>query len=231
MKLDGKTAIVTGVSKGIGKAIVIKLLEKGVKVAGWSRTEPDLKHDNLKFFAANIGDESNVETAFQESLYFLGGHVDILINNAGLGYIKPMENITSAEWEEMFATNVHGIYYLTKRVVPIMKQRQSGHIINIASIAATVGLNEGTGYCGTKFAVRGISQSLYQEVKKFKIKVTCVMPGSVHTDFFLNHPTVTANPTMLNPLDLADTMVHLIETPDNYTPSEIEMRPLNPRYS
>jgi NADP-dependent 3-hydroxy acid dehydrogenase YdfG len=231
MNLQGKKAIVTGVSKGIGKALVHQLLDKGVTVAGWSRSEPDFQHENFKFFATNIADEASVANAFDESIFYLGGSVDILINNAGFGLFRTLENHTSEEWENMFAVNVHGIYYTTKRVVPLMKEKQIGHIINIASIAALQGINEASGYCGTKFAVRGISQALYQEVKKFNVKVTCVMPGSVNTDFFNEAEGITANPTMLGTADIANTMIHLLETPDNYNTSEIEIRPMNPKYS
>jgi NADP-dependent 3-hydroxy acid dehydrogenase YdfG len=231
MNLQGKKAIVTGVSKGIGKALVHQLLEKGVTVAGWSRSEPDIQHKNFKFFATNIADEASVANAFDESVFYLGGIVDILINNAGFGLFRTLENHTSEEWENMFAVNVHGIFYTTKRVVPLMKEKQTGHIINIASIAALQGINEASGYCGTKFAVRGISQALYQEVKKFNVKVTCVMPGSVNTDFFNETEGIKANATMLGTADIANTMIHLLETPDNYNTSEIEIRPMNPKYS
>lgn len=231
MNLNGKKAIVTGVSKGIGKSLVNKLLQQGVTVAGWSRTEPDIQHDNFKFFATNIADESSVLNSFNESVFYLGGNVDVLINNAGFGLFRTLENHTSEEWENMFAVNVHGIYYTCKQVVPLMKAKQYGHIINIASIAALQGINEATAYCGTKFAVRGISQALYQEVKKYNVKVTCVMPGSVNTDFFNETPGIKANPTMLIPDDLADTIIHLLQTPDNFNTSEIEIRPMNPKYS
>ncbi len=230
MNLKGKKAIVTGVSKGIGKSLVYKLLQQGVTVAGWSRTEPDIQHDNFKFFTTNIADESSVENTFGESVFYLGGTVDILINNAGFGLFRTLENHTSEEWENMFAVNVHGIYYTTKRVVPLMKEKQHGHIVNIASIAALQGINEASAYCGTKFAVRGISQALYQEVKKFNIKVTCVMPGSVNTEFFNNALGINANPTMINPDDLADVIIHQLQTPDNFNTSEIEIRPMNPKY-
>lgn len=231
MNLKGKKAIVTGASKGIGKSLVNKLLYQGVSVAGWSRTETDIQHENFKFFTTNIADESSVENAFKESVFYLGGSIDILINNAGFGLFRTLENHTSEEWENMFAVNVHGIYYTAKRVVPLMKEKQNGYIINIASIAALQGINEASAYCGTKFAVRGISQALYQEVKKYNIKVTCVMPGSVNTEFFNNTPGINANPTMLNPDDLADTIIHLLQTPDNFNTSEIEIRPMNPKYS
>ena len=111
-----------------------------------------------------------------------------------------------------------------------MKRQQSGHIVNISSIAGKEGIAGATAYCGTKFAVRGISAALYKEVKEFNIKVSCVMPGSVNTHFFDRSEATRANPSMLHPADLAASIVQLLETPDNYNPSEIEIRPMNVRY-
>lgn len=232
MILNNKTAIVTGVSKGIGKSIVTKLLEAGVKVAGWSRSKPDITHPNFLFITTDVANESEVETAFQQSMIFLEGKIDILVNNAGFGKFSVLENTPSDVWENMFAVNVHGLFYTSKRVVPLMKAAHSGHIFNIASIAGLQGVNEATAYCGTKFAVRGISQSLYQEVKKYDVKVTCINPGSVNTPFFANaSDNIIANPTMINPDDIANAIVYLANTPSNFSPVELEVRPLNPKYS
>lgn len=172
MELNGKTAIVTGASKGIGKAIVLALLQKGVKVAGWSRSNPGITIENFMFIKTDVGKPADVEQAFEQSMQFLKEQVHILVNNAGLGYFGKMEDLPSEKWHEMFNTNVHGIFYCTRKALPVMKARQMGHIINIASIAGLTGIEEAAGYCATKFAVRGISQSLFKEVRKNNIKVT-----------------------------------------------------------
>ena len=231
MKLKSKTAIVTGASKGIGKSIVLTLLDNGVKVAGWSRSNPGIQHPCFSFIKTDIGRPEQVENAFEQSRQFLDGQVHILVNNAGMGYFGKMEEISVEHWKQMFDTNVHGLYYCLRKAIPLMKEQQLGHIINIASIAGLTGIEEATGYCATKFAVRGISQSLFKEVRKSNIKVTCISPGSVNTEFFEKVENVTANETMLNPHDIAEAIIHILQTPDNYLTVEVELRPMNVRYS
>lgn len=231
MELNNKTAIVTGASKGIGKAITLALLRKGVKVAGWSRSNPGIKDKNFIFIKTDVGNPEEVEQSFVQSLQFLNEQVHILVNNAGLGYFGKMEDMPSEKWHQMFDTNVHGIFYCTRKAIPVMKVQQTGHIINVASIAGLTGIEEASGYCATKFAVRGISQSLFKEVRKSNIKVTCICPGSVNTEFFNQVENITANETMLNPDDIAAFVIHILETPDNFLAVEVELRPMNVRYS
>ena len=231
MELKNKTAIVTGASKGIGKAVALALLDKGVRVTGWSRSNPNIQHPAFHFIQADVSMEQEVQTAFDKSMQLLGGQVHVLVNNAGLGFFSKLEETSLENWHRMFDTNVHGIFYCTRKVIPVMKQQKLGHIINIASIAGLQGIEEASGYCATKFAVRGISQSLFKEVRKSNIKVTCICPGSVNTDFFNESSHVTANDTMLHPKDVADSIIHILETPDNFLTVEVELRPMNVRYS
>ncbi len=231
MNLSNKTAIVTGVSKGIGLSVAKALLNKGVRVAGWSRSEPRLQHENFSFFKTDIGTQQSVDEAFGKSMEFLDNKLHILINNAGLGYFGKMDEIPVEQWKEMFDTNVNGLFFATRKSIPVMKAQQLGHIINIASIAGLSGIEEATGYCATKFAVRGISQSLFKEVRKFNIKVTSICPGSVNTEFFNGVESVKANETMLSTDDIATNIVQILEMPDNFLTVEVELRPLNVRYS
>ncbi len=231
MELNGKTAIVTGASKGIGKAIALALLNKGVKVAGWSRSNPNIGHLSFTFVQADVSKLEQVEIAFEKTMKQFANQIHILINNAGLGNFGKMEELPVEKWREMFDTNVHGLFYCSRKAIPVMKEQKLGHIVNIASIAGIMGIEEASGYCATKFAVRGISQSLFKEVRKSNIKVTCICPGSVNTDFFNNVEDITANETMLNPKDIADAIVHILETPDNFLTVEVELRPMNVKYS
>lgn len=230
MELEGRIAIVTGVSKGIGLALVQLLLDKGMKVAGWSRTAPDLSHENFRFFAVDMAQELAVDRAYAASVEAFGADIDVLVNNAGYGSFDYLEQFDTAAWENMFAVNVHGIYYVTKRVLPNMKAREYGHIINLSSIAGKNGIAQGTAYCGTKYAVRGLSEALYREVKDYNIKVTCIFPGSVNTHFFDDVAGTAANPTMLHAEDVAALMVHQLEMPDNFNTSEVEIRPMRVKY-
>lgn len=228
--INGRTAIITGVSKGIGLAIVHKLLEKGCLVCGLGRSRPEIRSDAFHFIETDIRQNAQIEASFQSGIGFLQGRLDMLINNAGLGYFRLVEEISLAEWDEMIQTNVNGMFYLTRLAVPLMKQQKSGQIVNISSIAGLQGLPEATGYSATKFAVRGFSQSLLKEVRKFGIRVSCVFPGSVNTDFFDHYEGVTSNETMLSPSDIASTVLHVLQMPPNADISEVEIRPLNARY-
>jgi NADP-dependent 3-hydroxy acid dehydrogenase YdfG len=228
MKLANRIAVVTGVSKGIGKAICKELLDKGVKVFGLGRTAPDFKHSNLHFFATDIRKFEEVQTAFHQIFSITSNKIDILINNAGLGYFAFIEDYTLEQWHQMYETNVHGIFYTCKLAVPKMKEAQYGHIVNIASTAGVEAYPQVSGYCGTKFAVRAISESMYKEMRDDRIKVTCVYPGSVQTEFFKNS-NIVAHEYMLQPEDVAHMIVQALETPDNFHQVNLEVRPLQPK--
>ncbi|MBO6517314.1 MAG: SDR family oxidoreductase [Bacteroidia bacterium] len=228
MNLNGKICVVTGVSRGIGRALVEQLLEEGATVVGLGRTRPSIDSPNFVFIETNVRLFPSVKSAFEELDAKFGGQVDVLINNAGLGYFGYLEDHTLDQWHEMFETNVNGIFYTCKLTVPGMKRRQSGHIVNIASTAAIEGYPQVSGYCGTKFAVKGMSQSMYKEMRDFGIKVTCVYPGSVKTDFFRN-TSIEPHDYMLMPQDVAKMIVQALQTPDNFHQVNLEVRPLMPR--
>ncbi|WP_368408981.1 SDR family oxidoreductase [Hymenobacter sp. BT730] len=230
MDLIGKVAILTGVSKGIGLATAEALLAHGAIVAGWGRTAPKhLKHERFHFFKCDVRKEAAVIKAYAETREQLGDEVHVLVNNAGLGISGPVDGFDSEDWHLMFDTNVHGLFYCTKAVLPQMREQQLGHIINISSIAGQQGIEKMAGYCATKFAVKGFSQSLFKEVRNDGIKVTCLYPGSVQTNFFDEIPGTEANASMMQPEDIAATIVHAIETPFNFHIVDIEMRPLQPK--
>lgn len=230
MNLSGKTALITGTSSGIGRELTMALIKKGCKVAGFSRREADINNDNYFHIKTDITKPEEVAASFKTALDKLGGKIHILINNAGFGSFKRLEDFPIEEWEQMYAVNVHGLFYITKYVVPVMRQQKEGHIINISSIAGLTAMEMGTAYNSTKWAVRAISQALYKEVKSDNVKVTCLFPGSVNTAFFDEVEATTANDTMLHADDVAQTIINLLETPDNFNPSELEIRPMNVKY-
>ncbi|WP_026956375.1 SDR family oxidoreductase [Algoriphagus vanfongensis] len=229
MELNNKKAIVTGVSKGIGLELVKLLLEKGVIVAGWGRTRPELAHPNFHFFTCDVSKEESVEGAFQLTVEKLGADIRILVNNAGFGVAGETETFSSDDWKAMFDTNVHGIFYTTKRVIAAMKKADEGHIINVASIAGLNGVKNFAGYVGTKHAVRGISHSLYMELRDFGIKVSTIYPGSVQTNFFDDIEGMNAHENMMRPVDVATSIVQTLETHPNYFVADVECRPLRPK--
>lgn len=229
MDLQNKTAIITGVSKGIGKALVLQLLDKGCKVAGLGQTKPDYTHDNFVFIKTDVRSFETFKASVKQVQQHFGGEIHILVNNAGLGYFAYLEDTTLDQWQQMYDTNVNGTFYGCKLVLPQMKKQEYGHIINIASTAGLEGYPQVSAYCGTKFAVRGMTESLYKEVRDFRVKVTCVYPGSVKTDFFKNSPGIQPHDYMLMPNDVATAMVQILETPDNYHTVNYEIRPLQPK--
>ena len=230
MELKDQLAIVTGVSRGIGYHTVKQLLEKGAKVAGWGRNAPDgIDDENFKFYKADVRDYSSLEGAYNLTKRDFNDTPAVLVNNAGLGGFKPVEEFTLEEWHKLFETNVNGVFYCTKLAVPDMKSKERGHIINIASIAGLQGQPYGTAYNGTKYAVRGISDCLFKELRDFGIKVSCVFPGSTKTDFFENAPGVEAHDYMMRPEDVALEIIRLLETHGNFLISEMTFRPLQPK--
>jgi len=223
MNLQNRTAIVTGASKGIGLAISKALNSEGVSVAGWSRTPPSTyEHRLFTHITADLTDEALVESAWQQTRDQLGDELSILVNNAGVGYRGTIEETPSERWRYLFALNVHGLYYVSKRVIPGMKNRNEGHIINIGSGAGTNGIAGMSAYCGTKYAVVGITESMHQELRDFGIKATCLSPGSVETGFS------GSNKNKMMPEDLAASVIHMLKSPKNFHFTDVQVRPLQP---
>jgi short-subunit dehydrogenase len=229
MELRNKIAVITGISKGIGRALAMQLLEKGAIVAGWGQNKPEYQHNNLHFFKTDIRDGTQVKESFDQTIQTLGSEIHILVNNSGLGYFGYFDEMPEEQFMQVFETNVFGIYYTCKHIIPIMKKQQYGHIINISSTAGQEGMAQTAAYCGSKHAVRGISESLYKELRAFGIKVTCVYPGSTQTDFFENSPSIKAHDNMMKPGEVALQMVRALETSDNFLTTTIEFRPLQPK--
>jgi NADP-dependent 3-hydroxy acid dehydrogenase YdfG len=229
MELNGKIAVVTGVSKGIGKAIALHLLSKGCRVAGLGITVPDYEHPDFIFIKTDVRNFEEVKASMAKVQEKFGPEVHILVNNAGLGYFGYLEDTTIDQWHTMYDTNVTGTFYCCKLVLPIMKKQEYGHIINVSSVAGLEGYPQVSAYSSTKFAVRGLTEALYKEVRDFRIKVTCVYPGSVKTDFFKHSPGIQPHDYMLMPDDVATAIQQILETPDNYHTVNYEIRPLQPK--
>lgn len=223
MNISNKNAIVTGASRGIGLSISKALINEGVSVAGWSRNPPEnYKNERFKYVEADLTREDSVKKAFKKTINLLGGEILILVNNAGTGYRGVLEEMPSERWRYLFDLNVHGLFYVTKQVVPEMKKRNEGHIINIGSGAGTNGIAEMSCYCGTKYAVAGITESLHKELRNFGVKVSCLSPGSVDTGFS------DSQKNKLKPEDLAASVVHILLCPKNFHYTDVQVRPLQP---
>jgi NADP-dependent 3-hydroxy acid dehydrogenase YdfG len=227
MELANSWAVVTGASGGIGLKLCELLAAKGANVFGLSRSSSPFRHPAFREILCNVRNPQSVEDAFAE-IENQTDRIDVLVNNAGLGYFGFMEEMSLDQWHELYETNVNGVFYCTRKVLPGMKSRQSGHIVNIASTAALEGMSQVAAYCGTKWAVKGISESLFREVRDYKVKVTCIYPGSTRTDFFRNS-SIAPHAYMLDPADVAKAIVYAIDTPDNFHMVNLEVRPLQPK--
>ena len=229
MDLKNKVAVVTGASKGIGRELVLQLLDKEMKVAGWNRTDPGISNENFLHVSTDVSDGKSVEKAMKVTTAKFGGTVDVLVNNAGMGHHGPMDEMPFEKWKQMFDINVNGIYFCSNAVIPGMKVADEGHIINVGSIAGLNPVKGMVGYAGSKHAVTGISHSMFMELRDFGIKVTCIYPGSVKTSFFDKIDAVETNDNMMRPEDVASSIIHCLETHENYLPVDFEVRPLRPK--
>ena len=227
--LTNKCAIVTGASKGIGLAVTRQLLEAGVKVAGWSRTAPQLDHKNFQFVEVDVANFQSIEKGFEQSVKFLGDQIHILVNNAGYGVLGSVDELSLEDWKDMFDVNVHGLMYCTRVVVPQMKKMDQGHIVNISSIAGLNPVKNMSGYAATKHAVTGFGHSLFMELRDWGIKVTNIYPGSTSSNFFDEINGYEVNDNMMRPEDVAKSILDLLNTHGNYLPVDLEIRPLRPK--
>lgn len=234
MHIKNKKAIVTGASSGLGSAIAKALILKGATVYGIARNSIALNAiretvgDAFIPVPLDISDETNVSNWISET--FSSNHLpDILINNAGVGSFGKIDETPTNEWLNMININLNGLYFITSKVVPFLKKNENTtHIVNIGSILGSMGREEGSAYCATKYGVTGFSDALFKELRFFNIKVTCLNPGSIETDFFKTSG-IDKHSNMLHPSDIADTLVHVLETPDNMLINELTIRPLHPK--
>ena len=181
-----KTALITGCSSGIGAAAAKHFAAQGWSVAATMRhPEKDaaLKDvANIKLFALDVTDKTSIGNAVAETLKAFG-HIDALINNAGYGLFGPFETADDADIERQFATNLFGLFDVTRAVLPAMREQKSGVIVNVSSIGGLTTFPMNSLYHATKFAVVGFSESLNFELAPFNIRVKVVAPGGVSTDF------------------------------------------------
>lgn len=223
MELARKIAVVTGSSSGIGLSVCRALLAAGAVVYGLSRRATPIEEERFHWLQADVTHEDEVDRAFDEVLG-RHGHVDLLVNNAGFGFFREVETIEPADWRKLIDTNLTAAFLCTRQVVPSMKARRSGMIVNVGSVAGKRGIRNGSAYCASKFAINGFSESIMEELREFGIRVACINPGSVMTGFF-DHAGIQPK-KYLQPEDLARLIVSLVELPDGMLPDELTVRPL-----
>ncbi|MFX1515456.1 MAG: SDR family oxidoreductase [Promethearchaeota archaeon] len=226
-----KTAIITGASKGIGKAISLKFAANNINVVLASRNEMQLKQlqDQIKEYKVkslivptDVTNEAQVKALVQKTINEFG-KIDILVNNAGVGRFKRADEFSLEDYNYIFDVNVKGIFLATKYVVPHMVSRESGQIINIASIAGKNGFKTGTLYAASKHAVVGYTWSLREDLKEYKIKVSVICPGSVVTGFGGKKPDIVE--WSMEPEDVAHACYYLASESDYVNTAEIIIKP------
>jgi 3-oxoacyl-[acyl-carrier protein] reductase len=235
--LEGKVAIVTGGSRGIGRAIAAALLQKGVHVAisgvnkdRLEKAEAELNRvatsgARVLIFAADVRDHLAVQSLVDETARRQGG-IDILVNNAGVGWFGNLETQQHDDWRRVMDTNVTGIFNCCKAAIPHLRRQGGGYIINISSLAGNNPFAGGVSYCASKAAVDAFSDALMQEVRHDGIRVSCIKPGSVNTDF-MGHAD-PENEWKLRPEDVAQVVVDLVSHETRSLPSRVDMRPSRP---
>ncbi|MBP9097526.1 MAG: SDR family oxidoreductase [Ferruginibacter sp.] len=232
--LSGKVAYITGGSKGIGYGIAKVLLEKGMKVAISSRSA-----DAAKQAAASLTIDSNMvlalgsdvtsmdsETKAVKAVINHFGQLDVLVANAGVGHFAPIESITEEEWKTTIDTNLTGVFHSVKASIEQLKVSK-GYIITIASLAGTNFFENGAAYNASKFGLVGFTQAIMLDLRKYGIKVSTIMPGSVAT-YFNNHIPGDADAWKIQPEDIGQMVADLLQMNPRTLPSKIEVRPSMP---
>ena len=187
MKLEGKNILLTGGSLGIGKETALNLLRKGANVIVTGRSIDRLKKSfdgtDVKLIEFDIGDIDNIKSNTKKCLEFFNNKVDVLINNAGIGVRRSIEELNIKDFLDVYNVNVFGLSLLTKEIIPFMKNQKNGTIINIGSTASLKGYPTGSIYSSSKFAVRCLTQCWQAELRPFNIRVCQVNPSEVTTAF------------------------------------------------
>jgi 3-oxoacyl-[acyl-carrier protein] reductase len=236
--LKNKIAIVTGGTRGIGRAVAQRLLQEGCSVAvcGTRQETVDAAVMLLNEAAGSpervfgmVADVSKLAQvrALVAAVVARFGTVDILINNAGVGTFRPVAELEPEEWERMIGLNLSGAYYCSHAVLPIFIQRQSGDIINISSLAGKNPFAGGAGYNASKFGLNGFSEAMMLDHRADGVRVASIMPGSVATDFG-GHTTGAGDEWKIAPEDVAEVVAVLLRMPTRTTVSRVEIRPSRP---
>ena len=232
--LKDKVAYITGGSKGIGFGIARSLLDSGMRVAITSRSiktarpaAVTLSNDASKILALgsdvrSLADETKAVKTVMDHF----GQLDVLIANAGLGHFAPVDTLTGEEWKETIDTNLTGVFNSVKACLEFLK-KSKGYIITMASLAGTNFFENGAAYNASKFGLVGFTQAIMLDLRKYGIKVTTIMPGSV-ASYFNGHAPGNTDAWKIQPEDIGQMVVDLLNMPPRTLPSKIEVRPSMP---
>ncbi len=232
-------AIVTGGTRGIGFAVAKAIAAAGGRVMITGRKQADIDRAVRELSSAGVDsgavagaavdvrDRQAIDALVADTSTRFGG-LDLLVNNAGVGHFADVASMSDADWDQTIATNLTGVFYCTRAVIPAMRKSGGGWIVNIASLAGRNYFPRGAAYCASKAGLVAFSESLMQEVRYDNIRVSVVMPGSVATEFGGDVPTADDD-WKLSADDVAEVITDLLRHPKRSLPSKIEIRPSQPK--
>lgn len=234
MNLHDTVAVVTGASRGIGLTTSRLLVDAGARVYGLARSGGDLDRlaetlgNRFHPVVCDVTDAEATEAAI-DGVASEAGRLDVLVNNAGLGRFEEVDSLSLDDWRVQIDTNLSGVFHCTRAAVPHMKAQgdsrgadeTAGHIVNVASIAGLIGNPRLSAYNASKYGLRGFSDAIMKELRPHGIKVSCLYPGSVDTDF-----SAGTNPDAMTPESIAATILHVLQAPHQTLISEVVLRPM-----
>jgi len=233
--LEGKAAVVTGATRGIGRAIAEALLREGAHVAICGRTEETVGRaveelaratgGRVAGTAADVGSPEQVADFFRFVDQTLGG-LDILVNNAGIGVFRPLADLTLEEWRRTIDTNLSGAFYCSREALPRFRARGGGFVINISSLAGKNAIAGGAAYNASKFGLTGLSEAMMLDHRYEDVRVCYIMPGSVDTEFSQRTP---GTDWRIAPEDIAEVVLTVLRMPARTLISRVEIRPTKPQ--
>lgn len=236
MKLRGRVVLVTGAGRGIGRALAHAFAAAGARVALLGKTKKNLLEVQKELkdtgvstivLAADVSDEGAVSRAVAAAEQELGP-VDVLVNNAGIFVTAPVEKLDTAVFDRMLAVNLRGPFLMSRAVLPGMKSRKRGHIVNISSTAGRRGFAGGGAYCASKFGLAGLTEAMRYEARASNVRVTCVYPSTVSTDLVKKAGMDLSPERAIQPEDVANAVVSLVEMDDRAMTTALEIWQTNP---
>ena len=236
MELEGRVVLVTGAGRGIGRALAYAFAGAGAKVALLGKTkknllevQKELKDSGASTFvvAADVADEGAVSRAVVAVEQQLGP-VDILVNNAGIFAAAPVEKMDAVVFDRVLAVNLRGPFLMSRAVLPGMKSRKRGHIVNISSTAGRRGFAGGGAYCASKFGLAGLTEAMRYEARASDVRVSCVFPSTVDTSLGKKAGMDFNRESAIQPEDIAKAVVSLVAMDDRAMVTALEIWQTNP---
>jgi len=233
--LEGKVAVVTGSTRGIGRAIGEALGKKGAHVVLSGRKSEDVDQAvnecgregwKVRGKACDVRTYTDAESLMRYAAEETGG-IDILVNNAGIGIFNHVADLSPQDWDRVIGTNLTGVFYCCHAAIPYLRKRGGGYIFNISSLAGKNAFNAGTAYNASKFGLEGFSEALMLDLRYENIKVSYIMPGSVATEFAGRQVTERES-WKLSPDDVAEVVLDLLALDHRALASRVELRPFQP---